>query len=91
METRPAPPREATSRTGGAAPWQPRPGDRVRIRRSRLAGVIHAIDRRAGARCFVVSVGPLSSTDPPVAFRLRTTVGPMRVAHTLDELEPYRP
>jgi hypothetical protein len=72
-------------------PWQPRIGDRVRIRRSRLTGVVQAIDRHAGPRCFIVNEGPLSRTDPAVAFRLRTTVGPLRSAHTLGELEPYHP
>ena len=72
-------------------PWSPRAGDRVRIKGSHSGGVVQTIETRGGRECFILSVGPLSAADPVAVFRLRTTVGPIRSAHTLDELEPYHP
>jgi hypothetical protein len=50
---------------------------------------VQRIEHRRGRWYFILNVGPLRATDSAVAFRLRTTVGPIRSAHTLDELEPY--
>jgi hypothetical protein len=71
-----------------AAPWPPRIGDRVGIKGSQLGGVVLSVERRGDLQHFILSVGPLSPADPVAVFRLRTTVGPMRSMHTLDELEP---
>jgi hypothetical protein len=72
----------------GAA-WQPCVGDRVHVKGHYFSGVVQAIEHRGRRWYFILNVGPLSITDSTVAFRLRTTVGPIRSAHTLDELEPY--
>jgi hypothetical protein len=52
--------------------WPPRPGDRVRIRASRLAATVSLVEGKGYRQLFILSV------DGPA----------MRIAYRLDELEP---
>jgi hypothetical protein len=70
-------------------PWQPRVGERVGIRGSRLLGIVERIEGRGAGARFILKVIAPPDDDVGAVYELTQAARVARTVHTLGELTPY--
>jgi hypothetical protein len=68
-------------------PWRPRVGQRVRIKGSRLLGIVERIEGQGADTRFVLKVVAPPDDDAGAVYELTQAASVARTAYALDELE----
>ena len=69
--------------------WQPRVGERIGIRGSRLLGIVERIEGQAAETRFVLRIIAPRDDDVGAVYELTQAARVARTAYTLSELTPY--
>ena len=70
-------------------PWQPRVGERVGIRGSRLLGIVERVEGRGAGARFILKVVAPPDDDVGAVYELTQAARIARTVYTLGELMPY--